>query len=475
MKSLDIEAVRRAVKGRWKAPGAPADVEGVSTDSRHIHPGDLFVALKGPTFDGHAFLTVAAAGGAIAAIVHQKADIPEAVAARFGAGLIGVDDTTIALGMLATHYRGRLAATVVAVTGSNGKTTVKAMIHHILAQRLAGYASPKSFNNNIGVPLTLLAVGAEHDYVICEVGTNAPGEIAALARIVRPDVAVITSVGPTHLEKLIDVEHVAAEKAALLGALPADGLAIVNGDSLPLAQALKPYPVRTIRFGTGQDADLRLTAYEAVAGGGRFQLNGRAWFDLKVPGRHNAMNALSAIAVAQRFGFSQDEAGAALADFTGPEMRLQTIRAGTVTIVNDAFNANPASLEAAGDSLASFPAPRRILVVGDMLELGERALELHRASGTALARCGANMIVGVGKLGGEIAAAAEAAGCVACPRFATVEQACKSLPGLLTDGDVVLIKGSHGMAMERLVPAITAAFAGKPPAQGKATTCCRSV
>ncbi len=472
MKHLMLEEIRRAVKGRWRVlraddsdgsesvrrRGAPATVGGVSTDSRNAGADDLFVALRGEKFDGHDFLADAASAGCAAAVVDMDAPLEPEVMARFDGGVIGVADTTSALGDLAAYYRRELAATVVAVTGSNGKTTVKGMIHHILSTRLKGIASPASYNNAVGVPITLLSASADDEYVICEVGSNAPGEIANLARIARPDIAVITSVAAVHLAGLGDLGRVAVEKASLLGGLSQHGLAVVPVDSDPLATALRAYDARQIRFGDDDSAELRLTGYEPVGGGGRFELNGRIWVDLGVPGRHNVLNALAAIAVAQRFGFDQDAAAAALGDYRGQPMRLQPIRAGTVTIVNDAYNANPASLKAAAEALASFPGDRRVVVIGDMLELGPQSEQMHRSAGEALAKAGVNLIVGVGLLGRCVAAGAGADGNVRTEQIESVSQACTKLPKLLEDGDVVLLKGSRLMGMERLVAPISEAF-----------------
>ena len=492
MRKLLPDEIREAVKGRWRWRGDPfptyVGIDGVSTDTRSARPGDLFIALRGSHFDGHRFLAQAAEAGCRAAIVLYDYPVEDELLKRFAGGVIGVADTTAALGDLARGYRAGMSAVVVAVTGSNGKTTVKRMIHHVLGRRWKGTASPKSFNNNVGVPLTLLGISPDDDYVVCELGTNAPGEIACLARITRPDVAVITSVSPTHLEKLIDLDHVAAEKASLLGELggvpnpdgsglgrgskrdvsrletsaPPEGLAVIWADSEPLARAVRSYQVRTVRFGQADDADLRLTDYQPTRGGGRFELNGRIRAELSVPGLHNALNALAAVAVAQRFGFAQEESAAALADYRGEDMRLQAVRLGQVTLVNDAYNANPASMRAAADAMASFNGRRRVLVAGDMLELGEKSVELHRDTGRAIAASGVNLLVGVGKLGRHIAAGAAEAGLGAVEEIESVEAAERRLPKLLKNGDVVLLKGSRGMAMERLVEPIRRRFAKKP-------------
>jgi len=215
VKTLMLEEIRRAVRGRYRTAAEALAVSGVTIDSRTAKAGDLFVAIRGERFDGHDFLTQAASAGCVSAVVRMDAPLPEALRKRFGGPIIGVEDTTTALGLLGAHHRRVVPAAVVGVTGSNGKTTVKRMIHHILSRKMAGTCSPKSFNNSIGVPLTLLDVSAGDDYVVCEIGSSAPGEIAQLAAIVRPNVAVITSVAPTHLEKLGSLAGVAVEKASI--------------------------------------------------------------------------------------------------------------------------------------------------------------------------------------------------------------------------------------------------------------------
>ena len=465
MKPLTSEQIRQAVGGCWIRAGACRTLCGVSIDSRACKGGDLFVAIKGERFDGHEFLAQAAgACGGVAMVRRDYRPAPD-LAARFEGGIIGVDDTLEALCALGAHHRTQVNARVVAVTGSNGKTTVKRMIDHVLRGKLHGSCSPKSFNNNIGVPLTLLGVNPGDQYVVCEVGSNAPGEIAGLGRICRPDVAVITSVGPTHLEKLLSIEGVAAEKSSLLGEMKPDGVAIVNGDSVPLEQALKRHPDhRVIRFGVGDAYELRLSGYEPLGDGIRFQVNGEVWVELPAPGRHNAMNALAALCVADQFGVGLSDAAEALRDFGGTEMRLQSFDVGGLTVINDAYNANPASVSAAAAVLAERRATRRVMIVGDMRELGGRACELHEQTGREIGARKIDLLIGVGAMGRHIARGAEAAG-IGGHSFETVEQAAGALASLLAPGDAVLVKGSRAMAMERLVDVIKSEFGSPGPAQ----------
>ena len=494
MRALGIEEIRQAVGGQWvgagpggvtagaadsvadvssarvagilpaRNAGVPArvpfevgTVTGVSTDTKSIRPGELFVALKGERFDAHAFLPQAAAAGAAAAIVRLGAEGVDAVADFFPGGAIAVADTGKALEQLGAYYRRTLDATVIAVTGSNGKTTVKRMIHHILAKRLRGSCSPKSFNNNIGVPLTLLGADEADQYVVCEVGSNAPGEIAALGAICQPDIAVITSVGRTHLERLGSIEGVAAEKASLLASLRPNAAAITWGDSPVLDIALEPYSCPMVRFGEHARNDLRLTGYESNGLSQRFEVNAQATVNLPLPGRHNASNALSAIAVAMQMGFSLQEAAAAMADFVAVDGRLQAILCGSIQIINDAYNANPTSMLAAADVLAEVTGRRRVMIAGDMREQGPASQDIHRTTGNDMAARKIDLIIGVGELGQYIAAGAS--GTCETAAFASFDEAMRLAPAKLRDGDMVLLKGSRAMAMERLLDPIRARFA----------------
>ncbi len=458
MKPLPLEEIRTAIHGRWIARGAAAVIDAVTTDTRTARPGELFVAIRGERFDGHTFLSQAADAGCAGAIVRLDGEPRPEVTSRFSGGVITVPETTAALGNLARYHRSLVPATVVAVTGSNGKTTVKRMIHRILSGRLSGSCSPKSFNNAIGLPLTLLDVSGGDDYVVCEIGSSRPGEVAALGGIARPDIAVITSVGETHLEGLGDLALVAAEKASILQRLSADGLAVVWADSELLDKAVLAYDRRVVRFGESDSADLRLTAYEVCdRRRRRAQLNDRVWIDLGVPGKHNAVNALAAIAVAQRMGFSREEAALALSGFEGVEMRLEWIDCGEVTVLNDAYNANPSSVLAGAEVLSETEGDRRIVIAGDMHELGEEAEMLHVRTGRQIAERGVDLLIAVGPLGRYIAKGAADAG-AAVEAFDSVDAADRELAALLRGGDVVLIKGSRAMGLERLVESVRAAF-----------------
>ena len=458
---MTMDEIRRAVQGRWCSEGIDVTIEGVSIDSRTARPGDLFIAIRGKNFDGHDFLDRAAHAGCIAAMVDIdgcQVGLADESDKRFGAGMITVDDTVKAMGTLAVEHRKRAAVTtVIAVTGSNGKTTTKRMIDHILNKRFTGSASPKSFNNDIGVPLTLLGVMRNDDYVVCEIGSNSPGEIRQLSRMARPDIGVITSIGPTHLEKLGSLKNVADEKASMLNMLADDALAVVWGDSDELNHAAKAYDGRIVKFGRTEQCQLRLSDYRPAGRGCVFEINSRLRAELSVTGSHNALNAMAAIAAAQRMGIEPDQAAAALADFAGIPMRLEWVQAGPVTVINDAYNANPSSLAAAGEVLGNAEAPRRVLIAGDMLELGDAAEEFHRQAGMRLGSSSVDLLIGVGTLGRYIAMGAD--GCDAeTLSFETVEDLSAEIVDLLEPGDVVLVKGSRSMGMERLVETIRNGF-----------------
>jgi UDP-N-acetylmuramoyl-tripeptide--D-alanyl-D-alanine ligase len=365
--------------------------------------------------------------------------------------LIWVADTIAALGRLSSWYRDQLRATVVAVTGSNGKTTTRAMIHHILSGRRRGRQAQKSFNNEIGVPLTLLSAEADDEYLVLEMGTNHPGEIAALAKTARPDIGVVVSIGPAHLEGLGSIAGVIEEKTSLFAHLRRGGLAVINRDCLDPAENVPGgEALSVVSFGESAEADVRLTAFEQRGGEIRFEYNGRFAVRMPVLGRHNAMNALAAVVVARRLGCADAEIAERLETFAPPEMRLERMRLGEVEVIFDAYNANPGSVAAALDVIDAMEAGgRRVLVIGDMGELGADSEWLHREVGQRVAASRIDVVVTVGKLAAAIAGACE--GRKACHSFDNVDDAIAGMSDWLRDGDLVVFKGSRAMRLERIV------------------------
>ncbi len=473
---FEIEQIRSVAGAKWlQKSDRPAIVKGVGIDSREDLTHKAFIAIKGETHDGHDHLAQAAQKGSPLLIVEAataaKIKLPPNVA------VMQVENARKALGKIAHAHRLSLRGTkVIGVVGSSGKTTTKRLIHGVLSVAMHGSASPKSFNNDIGVPLTLLAAKSNDKHLVVEIGTNAPGEIADLSEMAAPDIAVITMVGREHLEGLGTVEDVAREEAAVLDALPNDGIAIINADCPLLRPHFKRCKTR-ILFGENDDANLRLTdrALDPErADHWRFEVNGRVWFSLALPGRHNAMNALAALAVGRRMGLDDETIRAGLLTVRPDAMRMMTQIVGGVTFHNDAYNANPDSVAAALETFAevSVGAPRRVVLLGDMLELGDQAIALHREVGDHLsrihARCRLDHVVFVGELMTHAAdrfRAAAGSDHVSCAR--NIDDAIAMARRIIRPDDAVLVKASRGIALERVIAAFDSPAQGDPK-RGKA-------
>lgn len=449
------ENVRAAINGWWLArPQSERSLAGgASIDTRSLEPGQVFFALRGEHTDGHRFLKAAAQAGCGLAVID---DADAAGALPEGLPVIEVPDARAALGRLAVAYRLSLGSVrVVAVTGSNGKTTTTRMIDACLSTTLRGASSRKSFNNDLGVPLTVLGVRASDQYLLCEVGANAPGEIEQLSRMVRPDVAVVTSIGRAHIEGFGSLEAIAVEKTSLAAHLKPEGIVVLSADS----PHLRPYRTRferVVTFGASEDADLRVGDVTQSIEGLGFTINDRERFTIPVLGAHNALNAAAALAVVRRLGVETDAARAGLARFRGPEMRLALQRLGDVTVINDAYNANPESMLAALRTLHEV-APeggRRVAILGDMLELGDSSEAAHLEIADAIVREGlAHAAALVGHRAAAMAGPLRARGLevlVASPGGSEAEQAAS----LVSPGDTVLLKGSRGIRLERVAAAL---------------------
>jgi len=440
-----------AVAGEWQpAPPEPQTTfAGVCTDSRTIQPGALFIALRGERFEGHEYVKDALQKGAAAAMVAR-----DALLANIDTPLLVVDDTLAALQQMARTWRDALRENnckVIAVAGSNGKTTTRHMIHTILngaptstnQERLKGTQAPGSFNNHIGVPLTLLGAAADDDFVAVEIGTNHPGDVAALGEIARPDVAVIVSIGREHLEHFGDVAAVAQEELSLLAHVQRGGLALV-----PTEPNVTPHPPVNADHCQVQ----RITSDEAVTR------------ELPMPGAHAAHNASAAAQVARWMGVNDDHIRAALSRFEPVPGRFAVRNIGAVTVIDDAYNANPDSVAAALRAVSEHwsHAPRRVLVLGDMLELGDAAAPLHREVGRLIdeTRPGFAVVAAIGRLAtfaaSELRRLQPEATVYAWPEWE--ESLPQRVAAVLDADDVVLLKGSRGMGVERVIPAIEAKF-----------------
>ena len=424
--------------------GADVRFRGVSTDTRTVSERELFVALHGPNFDAHAFLDAASVRGAAGALVER---VPAPLPA------IRVADARVAFGRLAAHWRARHRVDTVAVTGSNGKTTVKEMIAAILARDAPVLANSGNLNNDIGVPLTLARLDERHRRLVVEMGANHAGEITSLCAMARPRIGVITLIAPAHLEGFGSIEGVARAKGELLSALPDDGIAVVNADGghqalwRELAGAR-----RLLRFGITREADVRVE-HEAAGEGCRVTLHtpaGVVHARLRLAGRHNAVNAAAAAAAALAFGVSLGCIRDGLEAMGPVHGRLEILTApGELRVIDDTYNANPVSLRAALEVLAQFPSPRW-LVLGDMGELGSDAEAFHREAGRVARELGADHLFATGPLA-RLAVRSFGAG---ARHFAEHAPLACALAQSLGIGATVLVKGSRSMGMEQVVAAL---------------------
>ena len=454
--ALTVQDVLRATNGALVGGDLGVPVHGVSIDSRTIGVGEAFFAIRGHRLDGHAFIGEAVGRGAACLVVHT---LPDDLAAHVPVVL--VEDTTKALGRLAAWHRQRFTVPVIGVTGSNGKTTTKEMIASVLGTRSRVLSASGSLNNQWGLPLTLLALEPAHQAVVLEMGTNRPGDIQYLAGIAAPTIAVVTTVSPAHTEALGSLEGIVAEKGALVRAVPAAGRVVLNADDPRVASMAHVAAAPVVTYGRSASAQVRAVGpISDDAGGVRFTLgvDGDSHpVRLAFAGDHNVTNALAAAAVGHALGLPLAEIVRGLEAARPVKGRCVWRDAGPVRILDDTYNANPASVRAALETvLAARGASRVLVALGDMLELGELAVEAHREIGRVIAAAGVAEFVGVGRLAGEAVSAARAAGLGAALPTSTFEETVAHLLKRLAPGDVLLVKGSRGMRMERVVDALIA-------------------
>lgn len=451
MEDLYFNEIIEAVNGWRIGGGKDVRVKGVSIDSRTIQNGDLFFALKGERVDGHHYILPAMKSGAAGAVVSCVENIDGAYE-HFP--VICVKDTVTALGDLARYYRRKLPAKIIGITGSNGKTTTKEMTYHVLSQFGSVVRSQKSFNNFIGVPLTLFAIENNHHYGVLEMGTNAPGEILRLSEIGAPDVAVILNVSQTHLEGLGDTEGVASAKGEILENLSTEGVFVYNADNLWCVRIADRFPGKKISFGFSPHAQIRCTNTKKEGEGYRLVVNGCLEIDLPVPGYHNISNCLASFAVCHALGHNIYRLKEVFSSFRLPHMRMERQRIGNITLINDAYNANPASVRAALAYLQEMNTKgRRVFICGDMLELGSDTVRFHREIGERVAQTGIDLLWTVGEHAAEIAKAAKSSGMPErrIVSFKETTDIPDSEMGEFRENDTVLIKGSRGMHMENII------------------------
>ena len=431
---------------------------GVSTDSRTTKAGDCFFAIPGKNFDGHNYVAGAFAKGAVCAVISKDVDQEQSA----GKCLLKVEDTIRALGDLAREYRRQACYKVVAITGSAGKTTTRQIIYHALSRRFRVFQSPKSFNNEIGLPLTLLGADHQDQIVIAELGSNHPGEIPYLTRIAEPDIAVVTNVHPAHLEGFGDLQIIIQEKSSISEGLRPDGILIINADFEKLVDACQAKGLKFITFGKSDGSDYRAGDIHPDGPASRFTIDGAEVY-LPLAGPGNVENALAAWAVCSKLGLTIDDFAQALETLPPVSMRTELLQIGTLTVLSDCYNANPASMRNALDILANLDPTgqrREVFICGDMAELGQQTERLHAELGTSIAQAGVQLLLAVGKFAKIAAEAAQACAeydlKIKC--FKDTVSAYNNLHEFIKDYDIILVKGSRVAKLEMLVEKLNELF-----------------
>ena len=448
-----LDDIAGATGGNLPREGCGRELDVIGIDTRKLPPDSLYVAIPGGHYDGHDFLGDAHAAGAVAAVVKKGTRVPSGLIS------IEVEDTVKALGDIAAWWRNKFRIPCIAITGSNGKSTTKEMASTILDAMGPVLKTEGNYNNLIGLPLTLFRLSDEHGAAVLEMGMNASGEIRRLSEIARPDVGLITNVTAAHLEKLHTVEAVAKAKGELFEAMGDHGVAVVNAEDRWVREMSSLHTGEKISFGMQNDCDVKFMHMETNGLDGMdlaFSVKGQEHrVRLSVPGAHNVMNALAAVAIGVALGFETDEAIARLSGFHPMSMRFEQVQlANGVRVVNDSYNANPESMRAAFRTAgAAKRSGRFIAALGDMLELGERSKEMHRGIGEDAVSMGIGGLYVMGDFAQDMASGAEAAGLPESEIHICEDsdQLCRLVEEEIRAGDVLLVKGSRGMKMERLV------------------------
>ena len=425
-----------------------AVASGYSIDSRSIKHGDLFFAVKGERLDGHDFVEAALASGAIGAIVRKDSLARYSCKTR----LLAVDDTLVALQQLGAAVRRIWGKTLIGITGSAGKTTTKETIAHVLASKLRVHKSHGNFNNHFGLPLNLLQLEPEHNVAVLELGMSHAGEIAALAELARPNVGVVTNVGPVHLEFFENIGGIARAKYELIEALPPGGIAVLNADDPYVCQFGRDFHGKVVMYGIHKPADVHAQNIEHLgAQGSRFDVVIGSLCErvtLPLVGEHNVLNALAAVAVALEQGISPSDAVAALGTMAPVEKRGEILEIAGATVINDCYNSNPKALQSMVDALVAMPAQRHVVVAGEMLELGPTGAELHRDCGRYMAKHGVTRVLGVRGLAEELVKGAREGG-IDADFVMTPEEAGERMAKEVRMGDAILFKASRGVRLEK--------------------------
>lgn len=429
-------------------------VTGVSIDSRTVSAGALFFAIRGERYDGHAFVRDALKRGAVAAVVSDAGAL-----GKSSGRVLVVPETVRALGDLAAWYRRRFTVDVVGITGTNGKTTTKDMTHAVIAAARRTLKTEANLNSQIGVPLTVMRLERAHEAAVIEMGMDRPGQISRLAEISAPRVGVITNVSEAHLQTIGSVEEVARAKGEILDAVPADGAAVLNGDDARVMSQAGRARGRVITFGLGKGVEVRGVDVTESDRGVEFRVDGGPRVGISVPGRHNVMNALAALAVGKALDIPADGAADALARFNPSPRRTALLRVGQWTVIDDSYNCNPGSLRAALETLVAVSSGQpTAAALGDMLELGARSASAHEEGGRLAAALRIGFLFMVGREVEAMRAGALAAGMSPdrARMFKDKGTLVEALRGSAGGGPLVLlVKGSRGMRMEEVVELLT--------------------
>ncbi|NIA30763.1 MAG: UDP-N-acetylmuramoyl-tripeptide--D-alanyl-D-alanine ligase [Actinobacteria bacterium] len=444
----------QSLNAKWNGSASVSSkpLAGISTDSRKIGPGELFWAIKGDRFDGHAFVLQAIEDGAVAAVVSREW-FEAKKSALHGKPLILVDDTLEAYQLLARHYRLKFNIPVIAITGSSGKTTTKEFVASVLSQKVHVLKNIKSFNNHIGVPATLFQLRTEHQILVAEVGTNHFGELDRLSYLVQPSVCVITNIGYAHLEFFASLEGVTRAKMEVLNHLTGDGVVFYNGDDKILAgQTFSGR--KSVSFGVNSLSDIRATALECD-GLGRYEfVLDNTKIKLAIPGRHNVSNALAAAAIGRHFSLTTEDIKNGIESVQSVDKRMQVQRLGDVFILNDSYNGNPGSCRAALETAADIKVEnggRRIAVFGDMLELGAYSQEEHVKLADEIRKADFKAIFLFGDETKFTATRAKELAFQKVAHYKEMDLLIHDLKEYVKPHDFLLIKGSRSMRMERVI------------------------
>lgn len=458
MDERSLKFVAEACDGEIRRGAGGTLLKNVCTDSRKAQAGDLFFAIRGENHDGHEFVNEVVAKKVAAIVIEQK-KVPTKLP---DCAVIIVNDSRIALGKLAAAYRQDFDLPIVCVGGSNGKTTTKELLGSVLSKKFSAVWSEASFNNDIGVPLTLLRIEKSHQVAVLEAGTNHPGELAPLVKMIRPKIGVITNIGREHLEFFGDVASVAQEEGWLAELLPVDGKLFVNGDNEWTEKIVARTKAKVVRVGFDEENDWRAEKVRLDKNGATFRVrapkeNFCGEYRVNLLGRHQVANALFAAAVSEELGLGCAEIQRGLADTKPPKMRMNFWEANGVRILDDAYNANADSTVAALETLCDLPLQgRRVAVLGDMGELGAHSEAAHAEVGRRAAELKIGQLFAVGKMAPVMAKAARDAGLTRVIEFENVESAAKAVKNFLKAGDVVLLKASRATKLEQIAETLKA-------------------